>query len=151
MADDVSHRVDSGVIVVGVDGSDGSDRALEWAINEALDSKRNLLLVHVSSVQESAVLAPIAPLVADATTYADELLSRLSSRCEEAGVRHSVATLYGSPAERLTEVSADAAMLVIGARGHGPPPRMIFGSVTEGCLHRFRCPLLLVKHPKQDR
>lgn len=148
MVDDVRQRVDSGVIVIGVDGSEGSDRALDWAINEALKSKRRLLLVHVSSVEEAAVLAPIAPLgVADSTTYAEEVLDRSSSRCEQAGVPHSVAALDGPPAERLTEVSADAAMLVVGARRQGSHHRLLLGSVTEGCLRRSRCPLLLVKHP----
>ena len=53
-------KVDEDTIVVGIDGSEASNRALNWALAEAERSKRSLLLVHVWHWTSDAIGSPIS-------------------------------------------------------------------------------------------
>ncbi|HEX6394573.1 MAG TPA: universal stress protein [Acidimicrobiales bacterium] len=146
----VGPEVDSKTIVIGVDGSDGSDRALDWAIDEARCSDRRLLIVHVVSVVNEMVAAPLVPMgISDPDSYGEAVLSRAGEKCDRLAVSHSEALLDGPPAESLVEVSAGAAMLVVGGHRRGPAGRL--GSVSEGCVHRSLGPVVLVKHRPEAR
>jgi nucleotide-binding universal stress UspA family protein len=139
-----AREVDSNTIVVGVDGSDGSDRALDWAIKEGRCSDRHLLIVHVVSEVNAMVAAPLVPIgVSDPDTYGQAVLSRAGEQCDRLSVPHSEALLDGPPTESLVEVSSGAAMLVVGGHRRGPAGRL--GSVSEGCVHRSLGPVVLVK------
>jgi nucleotide-binding universal stress UspA family protein len=53
----------------------------------------------------------------------------------------------GSPAKNLAEVSRDAALLIVGSRGHGELVGSLLGSVGQQLLHHAGCPVMIV-HPE---
>ena len=146
--------IDGRTIVAAVDGSAASDAALDWAIAEAKASGRHLLLVYVLTIPDELAtsLLPLAG-APDASTFGPEVLKRAAAACEDAGVPHSSRLVEGTTSEKLVEISAEAAMLVLGGEEHHrlPPPGS--DSVLQTCLRRCRCPLVLVKlrkHPNRS-
>ena len=140
--------VDSQTIVVGTDGSSDADLALEWAINEAGQTGRRVVVVHAAPLASSVVFAALTPLgFPDATTFGTEVLRSAARRCRQAGVAVATTLAEGPAADCLIEASAGAAMLVLGTRGRGQTASMLLGSVSHNCAHRAKCPVVLVKLP----
>ena len=136
-------------IVVGVDGSGHSRKALERAANEAAvhHAPLTVLTVHqavrdvyggVSHYQDDAALTDKAKEAAQAET--DQVLGALGSR--PASV--TVTAVHGLPAEELVKASDGADMLVLGRRGMGGFPRLTMGSVTSQVVHHAHCAVLIV-------
>ena len=136
-------------IVVGVDGSGHSRKALERAAAEAVAHNLPLtvLVVHqavrdvygsVSHYQEDASLTAKAKEAAQAET--DEVLAGLSSK--PASV--TVTSVHGLPADELIKASQGADMIVLGRRGMGGFATLMQGSVTSQVTHHSACPVLIV-------
>ena len=136
-------------IVVGVDGSGHSRKALERAAAEAVAHNLPLtvLVVHqavrdvygsVSHYQEDASLTAKAKEAAQAET--DEVLAGLSSKPTSV----TVTSVHGLPADELIKASQGADMLVLGRRGFGGFARLTMGSVTSQVAHHAHCPVLIV-------
>ncbi len=153
---DTSHRT----IVVGIDLSDASDLALEWAGQEAERSGCRLTLVHTYSLPmypTARAGVPGGTVVTDlddsvresaiaATTHAAERLHGAHP-----GVDVSVQTGAGSPGEALVQASTDAVLVVVGSRGLGAFRGLLMGSVsTHVCAHAH-CPVVVVhERPSQS-
>ena len=136
-------------IVVGVDGSGHSRKALERAANEAAvhHVPLTVLTVHqavrdvygsASHYGDDAALTDKAKEAAQAET--DQVLAALGSR--PASV--TVTAVHGLPADELIKASQDADMLVLGRRGFGGFARLTMGSVTSQVAHHAHCPVLIV-------
>ena len=136
-------------IVVGVDGSGHSRKALERAANEAAahGAPLTVITVHqavrdvyggVSHYQEDATLTDKAKEAAQAET--DQVLAAPGSR--PASV--TVTAVHGLPVDELIKASQGADMLVLGRRGQGGFARLTMGSVTSQVAHHARCPVLIV-------
>lgn len=145
-------------LVVGIDGSDASRAALEFALEEA-------------SLREAAVRAvwawpkprislgdalgdTIGALVGDPAMGGEPAAARERHRLLSAAVvglpdkypdvpvtEH---VLRGHPVEELALASHDAVAVVVGRRGHGGYTGMRLGSVVHGLLHRAECPVITV-------
>src|SRR6266480_165599 len=111
-------------IIVGVDGSAHSRKALEYAAKEAVAHHASLtvLTVHqavrdvyggVSNYPDDASLTDKARQAAQAET--DEVLAGLSERPESVTVN----AVHGLPTEELVKASEGADLLVVGRRGGG--------------------------------
>jgi nucleotide-binding universal stress UspA family protein len=136
-------------IVVGVDGSPSSRKALTWAAAEAADHGADLVVLNV---WEHTLLPP-AGTVSVSEHYvpepsqrtADELLQVIK---EELGadppilVRPQVK--QGRPAKVLIEESAAANLLVVGERGHGGFAGLVLGSVSQHVAAYAKCPVTVV-------
>ena len=129
-------------IVVGVDGSAPSMRALAWAAAEANLRGAALEVVHVDFARHEAVEA-LAP----------GMLSAEQSVLERAIVRakalapHTLITgrLCDPPAgAALIEASEGADILVVGSRGLSGWKELALGSVSSQCAHHARCPVMIV-------
>jgi len=145
-------------IIVGVDGSDHSRRALGWAMREA--SKHELPLT-VMSIRPP----PARPLTGifwglhsyPENSYDPELarssvqdfVDEVASESGEAPPEIIVNVLEGDAAEELIRASQDAAMLVVGSRGSGGFARLLLGSVSSQVTHHASCPVVVIPGPHQ--
>jgi nucleotide-binding universal stress UspA family protein len=136
-------------IVVGVDGSGHSRRALERAAAEAAvhHAPLTVLVIHqavrdvygsASHYQDDAALTEKAKESAQAET--DQVLAALGA--QPASV--TVTAVHGLPADELVKASEGADMLVLGRRGMGGFARLLMGSVTSTVTQHARCPVLIV-------
>ncbi|MER7078480.1 Nucleotide-binding universal stress protein, UspA family [Saccharopolyspora kobensis] len=138
-------------LVVGVDGSDASARALRWALGEA---RRRGAPVHALAVWESrAVMAGPAPLLMNPDLAPHHVreqrwqeLTRLVRDCMGSASSPEVHAelVEGDAAETLAERSVGAAMLVMGDHGRGRLADAVLGSTALRCIHRARCPVVVV-------
>ena len=141
-------------IIVGVDGSGHSKRALEWAIKEAAirHAPLTVLTVHqavtgyytrMANFSEDPELTEKAREAAQTET--DKMLAGLGdSRPESVTVK----AVHGFPVEELINASSDADMIVLGSRGAGGFTRLLMGSVASQVAQHAHCPVLIV--PPED-
>jgi nucleotide-binding universal stress UspA family protein len=138
-------------IIVGVDGSDHSRHALEWAIREAAVRQAPLTVL---TVQQAVVGSWGGPalypgdddLAEKARQTAQEETDRTLEKIDPASRPSSVTVraVAGLPAEALLEASANADMLVVGSRGAGGFKRLLMGSVSLQVTHHARCPVVVI-------
>ncbi|GAA1432224.1 hypothetical protein GCM10009616_21180 [Microlunatus lacustris] len=136
-------------VLVGVDGSEGSQRALRWAAEEA---RQHQAALHVLSTW----LAPAALVGVkyDGGWTESSSLQQLTRRLQD----DAVATLgddhglvvqqdvaEGHAAQRLVEASAGADLVVVGSRGHGGFAGMLLGSVSQHVAAHAHCPVTVVR------
>ena len=136
-------------IVVSVDGSDDSNRAHEWAINEARLRGARLRLVAAWHIPLSVYSGPgYVPAVGGRETFeeiAKEATDRAVKRTRDTGVEADAVVCEGQAAEVLLEEATGADMLVVGSRGHGGFAGLLLGSVSAQLAHHARCPLVIVR------
>jgi nucleotide-binding universal stress UspA family protein len=142
----------AGPVVVGVDGSELSELAVGFAVEEAALRGADLVAVHVFNHPVSAGAGDMLPLVYDV----DELRSD-----EERLLAESVAgwrgrypdvtirprLIRGRPAPVLVDQTATARLVVVGARGRGGFTGLVTGSVSQALLHHAQCPVTVVHRP----
>jgi len=138
-------------IVVGVDGSGHSRKALERAANEAAAHHMPLtvLVVHqaVRDVYGSPSHYPedasqTAKVKEAAQAETDQVIAALDAK--PASV--TVTSVHGLPADELIKASQGADMLVLGRRGMGGFALLTMGSVSNQVAHHAHCPVLIVPH-----
>ena len=140
-----------GSIVVGVDGSESSSRALKWAVEQAAAEHRPLTLVHtINAVTPAFIDAAIvdaknAQSVLEAAGQAELDHARtLVDRASPGLDIHQVFDLV-DPREGLLQLSKDAAMIVVGSRGRGPLRSLLLGSVSVALVRHAHCPLVVIR------
>jgi nucleotide-binding universal stress UspA family protein len=135
---------DGGVIVVGVDGSDGSKDALHWAAAQA--ALTGSALRAVASWRWPNYVTRIPPGV-DLQSETSEVLHDLVEplRGEFPGVEISEHVLQGPAGPALLTQAEDATLLVVGAHGRAAFPGMLLGSVAEYCVRNGPCPVVVVR------
>ena len=142
-------------IIVGIDGSGHSRKALEWAIKEAA--------VHHSPLTVVAVHQAAAGYFGNPASYPDD--AALTEKAAEAaraeteqvlaglgGTRPpsiTVKAVNGFPVEVLIDAGKDADMIVLGSRGTGGFARLMLGSTASQVAHHAQCPVLIV--PAEER
>ena len=142
-------------IIVGVDGSGHSQRALEWAMKEAAmrHAPLTILTVHPAIVGYfgGVVTSPGDLELTEQTqaavkVEADRVLAALNGPHPEAV---TVKAVHGFPAEELVNASKGADIVVLGSRGVGGFSRMLMGSTAGLVVQHAYCPVLIV--PPEDR
>ena len=138
-------------ITVGIDGSDGAHRALEWAMKEAAAHHAPLTVVTVHEVAASGwtgnpvILPPDEPAVEKARHAAEESVAKAAAQLGESQpLSVTVWAVNGFPAQELIEASRDADLLVVGSRGGGGFARLMMGSVSDQVMHHAYCPVVVV-------
>jgi len=142
-------------ILVGVDGSGHSQRALEWAMHEAAIRHVPLTVLTVHEAirgyySDMAVYAddPVRTEEARAAAQAetDKVLVGLDGPRPESV---TVKAVHGFVVEELINAARDADMLVVGSRGAGGFSRLMVGSVADQVARHAYCPVLLI--PPENR
>jgi nucleotide-binding universal stress UspA family protein len=142
-------------IIVGVDGSGHSQRALEWAMKEAAvrETPLTVMTVHelVRGYYGGLVEYPDDPIRAEKARQlvqaeADAVADDLG---DAAPASVTVRVTSGSVVEELVNAAKDADMLVVGSRGAGGFSRLLMGSVSSLVTHHATCPVVVI--PAADR
>ena len=137
---------ESARIVVGVDGSEASERALDWAVTEATRSGAPLHLV-------TAWMFPMAPGYAFTATV-PQVHEAAREVCERAAdevrgrapqLRVSTETVQQTPGTALVAASDGAGLLVVGSRGLGGFEGLVMGSVSQYCARHASCTVVVVR------
>jgi nucleotide-binding universal stress UspA family protein len=168
-------------IVVGVDGSPGARRALEWAAGEA--GLRRAVLQVVHAYQARHLAAPfyfpsqhaVPPATDDDVAQEPaqlEMAATLQDRAEfEEAYRSRAEQLLDSvladldgevevqrtvvedrhPADALVSLSSDADLLVVGSRGRGGFTELVLGSVSHAAVLHAVCPVVVVPSQPEDQ
>ena len=132
------------VIVVGVDGSPSSQRAVRWAAQQA--KLTGATLRAVSSWRWPNYITIVPPgvdLARDTRRTLDEVLQEALTGTEEVSVSRHV--IEGPPGPALLTQAQDATLLVVGAQGRAAFPGMLLGSVAEYCVRHGSCPVVVVR------
>lgn len=143
-----------GAVVVGLDGSAGSLRALRWAAEHAATTRRPLQLVHAVHTVTSAYADGTTGVRSRAVleTSGRRLLADACARVEQAapGVEVEETPALGDPRETLLRLSEHADVVVVGSRGLGALRSAPLRSVGVALLRRSRCPVVVVR-PRKDK
>lgn len=138
-------------ILVGIDGSSHSRRALDWAISEAAIRHMPLTVLTVQQAMTSFWAGPmIYPEDADLAEHArkvaqDETDDALRKVAEDARPPEvTVLAVPGIPAEEILSMGRDADMIVLGSRGAGGFKKLLMGSVTSQVAHHAHCPVVVI-------
>ncbi|WP_329032803.1 universal stress protein [Streptomyces sp. NBC_01725] len=135
-------------VVAGVDGSQGSLRALDWAVAEAAGRGLPLRIVNASVWEHyEGVRSGLAADRPSEQVYAETLVAMSQERARSLSAEVEVTTDIRpeEPVTALLEEADDAALLVLGSRGHGPVAGMLLGSVSLSVAARARCPVVVVR------
>jgi nucleotide-binding universal stress UspA family protein len=138
--------------LVGVDGSEGSRRALYFAAQAAQPVAAGLLVVHVLPDAPGGDLAPQAPEVAfghqeqEAEAAHAHMLEPLVAEARDLGIPVEIKALHGDPATVLAELAdiREAKQIFIGRHGHSRVRELLFGSVLLKLAHKATVPVTLV-------
>lgn len=134
-------------IVVGVDGSPSSMKALRWAIGQAKLTGAEVEAVIAWSYPSSYGLAPFSEGAADFEGDAGKLL--IEALAQVSGIAPDVVVeplvVQGHAADVLVRTAEGADLLVVGSRGHGGFAGMLLGSVSQYCVHHASCPVLVLR------
>jgi nucleotide-binding universal stress UspA family protein len=138
-------------ITVGVDGSDNSLRALEWAMKEAGLRHAALTVLTVNPVAvsywtENPIILPEDKAEEEKIRKAaEEAVAKAASQSGESPPPSvTVRAISGIPAEELIKASGDAELLAVGARGGGGFARLLLGSVSSQIVQHAACPVTVV-------
>jgi nucleotide-binding universal stress UspA family protein len=139
-------------ITVGLDGSDNSQRALEWAIKEAAlrNAELNVVAVHEVAVNHLTgnliIYGEDRPMEEKARQAAEEAVAKIVGQLGDAKPASiNVRGVSGVPTKLLIEESQNADLLVVGSRGGGGFARLLMGSVSSQVVHHAACPVVVVK------
>lgn len=140
-------------ILVGLDGSDYSLRALDFAIDLAKKYQSELVLVHVVMRQIYAINPPEAGILAgtaivrELETEGKTILAQGEEKVKAQGLPVEARLRQGVPAEELLRAAADekADLMVLGSRGLSQVRAFLLGSVSDKVSHHAKCPTLIVR------
>ncbi|RSS57381.1 universal stress protein [Streptomyces sp. WAC01280] len=136
-----AHRVSSGAgpVVLGIDGSADSDKAVDVAFAEAAQRRAPLVAVHAWQPDKAPVGA--------APESAEQLLAQATAgRADtypDVTVRRDL--VDATAREALLEASEAAQLLVVGARGRSGLAGLLLGSVSQAVMTHAHCPVVTVR------
>ena len=138
-------------ITVGVDGSDRSLRALEWAVREAGLRGAALTVLAVHQVAGNhwtgnpEVYPSDQPLTEAVRKAAEDAVQKVASQVgDPAPASITVRAVTGLPAQELVESSSDSDLVVVGSRGGGGFAKLLLGSVTAQVVNHAACPVVVI-------
>ncbi|MFJ6835832.1 universal stress protein [Streptomyces sp. NPDC091209] len=137
-------------ITVGLDGSQESRAAAEWAAREAELRGLPLKIVHVwEPVPEPMAQTPL--LGAETQQHWTERIPREAAegvRLRHPGVEVRTEQLSGHPGDALAEAAKSAELLVLGSRGLGGIGGFMVGSIGLSTVAHADSPVVLVRAPE---
>lgn len=141
-------------VVVGVDESDGSARALAEAFEISKAMHAPLTVVHMWEIGQAVGMGDLGGagnmdwqllemLESQQRRRMDELIAPLARKYPNAHVAKVFQDI--SPAKGLADLSRTAQLVVVGSHGRGKLADSIIGSVSQTVIHHAECPVLVVR------
>ncbi|GAA3950458.1 universal stress protein [Actinoplanes auranticolor] len=138
------------LVVAGVDGSEGGRRALQWAAGEAA-TRGGAVQAVIAWSWDGLEYGPIAATQPQEEAERagrlldheiEELVARNGSSLPVAGE-----VIEGRPADVLSAAARTADLLVLGSHGHSRVRHTVLGSVSEDCIRKATCPVVVIPVP----
>lgn len=143
-------------ILVPLDFSASSTRALDYACELAKKFDAALHLVHVCEVPSMMTGSMDAYAIAY-TDWSQRLGDEAERELEKlrprlTGVKVSSEVLFGNPARAIVTAArtSDVDLIVMGTHGHGPLMHVVMGNVAERVVRTADCPVLTVRGPRDE-
>lgn len=143
--------MNAGPIVVGIDGTPAGDRALRWAMDEAVQRE---LPLHVVNAYAYEPLADWAMTSEQDARVRSEALVEDALRAASVGrlgfpriIRHCV---RGPAAEALEAQARGASMLVVASHSGSRLRRVLLGSTSAHCVRHATVPVVVLP-PNDER
>ena len=141
-------------IVVGVDGSEESRAALDWAVEEGRLRQAPVLAIHAWEVPlvpaPTGLVPPSVEVVGDLTELREDAASLVETMVREiagdaADVEIRPLTVEDKPVNALLDAAErnDAQMIVVGSRGHGGFVSLLIGSTSDQVARHATCPVVI--------
>ncbi|GAB3146599.1 universal stress protein [Micromonospora sonneratiae] len=137
-------------VIVGVDGSPDSLRAVDWGAEQARLRHRPLRIVH--AFRWPVVPAALSPVPLDPASTgllhaAEQILSAAADHARKVAPELEISTdqPVSAPARALIEASHDASLVVVGSRGLGGFTGLLLGSVGTQVAAHAACPVVVVR------
>ncbi|MGV9457176.1 universal stress protein [Streptomyces sp. NPDC003635] len=135
-------------LVVGVDGSEPSLRAVDWAADEAVLRGAPLRVVYACLWEryEGAALArdlarpTVLPLAQDVVCAAAQ-----RARARHPGLKVTADVVFEEPEYALVREARNASALVVGTRGRSGIAEMLLGSVSLAVAAHADCPVIVLR------
>ncbi|MBK5221796.1 MAG: universal stress protein [Acidimicrobiia bacterium] len=133
--------------VVGVDGSESSRRALEWAVQQAALEDAAVEAVHAWHVPYVASGMGGMPfdlqMLADgARATLDTIVDSVDASSLSSPIERTV--VEGPAARVLLDAASGADLAVVGSRGHGGFMGLLLGSVSQQVASHSTCPVVII-------
>jgi nucleotide-binding universal stress UspA family protein len=145
-------------IVVGVDGSHHSRRALIWAMRQAAQQQAPLIALAV----RPDPVRPVTGIYWGVHAYPEdshnpevarkaieEIVEQARNEIGATAPEVTVSVVTGDPAEELINASRDAGLVVVGSRGSGGFASLLMGSVSSKVAHHAACPVVVIREKDQ--
>lgn len=134
-------------ILVPVDGSDGSDKAVTHAITLAEICGAKLNFLYVANINQLAINAALSQAILEAVMKAGKTILDRAENMIPSGIEHESFSETGSPAAVILEFEENlgADLIVMGSRGLGIVKGILLGSVSQYVIERSKCPVLVIK------
>ncbi len=138
-----------GKILVPLDGSDNSFRALDAAIFLAKKSNSTIDMIYCVSVFPSIEVQMVDPIKCQILEhkFAESVLKKALSICKQNGLEANRTILCGTPGYTITKYikSKKVDLVVIGSHGRSTIREVFLGSVSNYVLHKSPAPVLVIK------
>ena len=138
-------------IVVGVDGSEAAQGALQWAYEEARLARAELVVLHSWDYPYSEVADGTADVRSsmqrDATAQLQSASAALVKQATQDGIVVTSMLVEKTPAQALVDEAATADLVVVGSRGRGGLSSLLLGSVSRAVVQHSPCPVAVIRHP----
>ena len=131
-----------GPLLVGVNGSSASERALDFAFDAAARRGTDLIVVRAGTSGTGAG--------GNDTDHVRDLADLVAPREDKYRVTARIRVLDGDPGAVLVAESERAGLVIVGARGEQPYGGLL-GSAAQALLHHSCAPLILVRGPMPRR
>ena len=135
-------------ILVPLDGSEHSTRALEEAVQIAKKVGGKITLIHVYSVGSFAITPmQVYRYVQAMRKNGSGILADGEKRAKAGGVQVETLLLEGHTVEEILKTAreGDFSLVVVGARGMSRIKELLMGSVSDGVTKHAPCPVLVVR------
>ena len=139
-------------ILVPVDGSAGSDRAVAQAVAIAASCGAKIFFLYVANINQLAINAYLSDAIMSAVQKAGQVILDRAENMVPSDIDYETHSETGSPAVTILEFvkRLEIDLIVMGSRGLGLIKGVLLGSVSQYVVEQAQCPVLVVKAGNDD-